>query len=89
MPKATQLESGQTGTGLADFKAGGVICQASRACHSKRLCVCQSLSCVQLFATPWTVAHQAPLSVGFSRQEYKEITNYIFPMDEEQSANFQ
>ena len=27
-------------------------------------------SCVQLFATPWTVAHQAPLSVGFSRQEY-------------------
>ena len=30
----------------------------------------QSLSCVQLFATPWTVAHQAPLSMGFSRQEY-------------------
>ena len=29
-----------------------------------------SLSRVQLFATPWTVAHQAPLSVGFSRQEY-------------------
>ena len=28
------------------------------------------LSCVQLFATPWTVAHQAPLSMGFSRQEY-------------------
>ena len=25
---------------------------------------------VQLFATPWTVAHQAPLSLGFSRQEY-------------------
>ena len=25
---------------------------------------------VQLFMTPWTVAHQAPLSVGFSRQEY-------------------
>ena len=28
------------------------------------------LSCVQLFATPWTVACQAPLSVGFPRQEY-------------------
>ena len=27
------------------------------------------LSHVQLFATPWTVAHQAPLSTGFSRQE--------------------
>ena len=25
---------------------------------------------VWLFATPWTVAHQAPLSLGFSRQEY-------------------
>ena len=25
---------------------------------------------VQLFATLWTVAHQAPLSVGFSRREY-------------------
>ena len=29
-----------------------------------------SLSHVQLFATPWTVAHQALLSMGFSRQEY-------------------
>ena len=28
------------------------------------------LSCVQLFATPWTVACQAPLSMGFLRQEY-------------------
>ena len=27
-------------------------------------------SCAQLFATPRTVAHQAPLSTGFSRQEY-------------------
>ena len=26
---------------------------------------------VQLFATPWTVVHQAPLPVGFSRQEYR------------------
>ena len=30
----------------------------------------KSLSCVQLFATPWTVAHQAPPSMGFPRQEY-------------------
>ena len=28
------------------------------------------LSCIQLFATPWTVARQAPLSMEFSRQEY-------------------
>ena len=30
----------------------------------------QSLSRVQLFATPWTVAYQASPSMGFSRQEY-------------------
>ena len=29
-----------------------------------------SLGHIQLFATPWTVAHQAPLSTGFSKQEY-------------------
>ena len=28
------------------------------------------LSHVQLFVTPWTVAHQAPLPIGFIRQEY-------------------
>ena len=28
------------------------------------------LSCVRLFVTPWTVTRQAPLSMGFSRQEY-------------------
>ena len=30
----------------------------------------KSLSCVQLFRIPWTVARQAPLFMGFSRQEY-------------------
>ena len=36
------------------------------------MCVClpSHLSCVRLFATPWTIARQAPLSTGFSRQEY-------------------
>ena len=30
----------------------------------------KSLSCVPLFVTPWTVAWQAPPSMGFPRQEY-------------------
>ena len=34
-----------------------------------KLCLLM-LSHVQVFVTPWTVARQAPLSVGFSRQEY-------------------
>ena len=33
----------------------------------------QLLSRVQLFATPWTIAQRAPLSVGFSRQEYWSV----------------
>ena len=33
-------------------------------------CVLSCFSPVWLLATQWTVAHQAPLSVGFSRQEY-------------------
>ena len=35
------------------------------------LSVCWLLSCVWLFVTPWTVAHQAPRSMEFSRQEYQ------------------
>ena len=35
-----------------------------------QIVVDQSLSHIQLFATPWTVACQAPLSTGFFRQEY-------------------
>ena len=38
--------------------------------HCAVLCCAQSLSCVQLFATPWTVAHQAPHPWEFSRQGY-------------------
>ena len=33
-------------------------------------CMPNHLSRVRLFVTPWTVAHQTPLVVGFSRQEY-------------------
>ena len=33
-------------------------------------CVLSHFRCVQLFATLWAVARQAPLSMGFSSQEY-------------------
>ena len=35
------------------------------------------LSCVRLFATPWTLAYQVPSSMGFSRQEY--WSGLLFP----------
>ena len=41
----------------------------------------KSLSCVQLFATPWTVAYQASLSMGFSRQEYWSGLPFSSPGD--------
>ena len=41
----------------------------------------KSLSRVQLFATPWTVAHQAPPSMRFSRQEYWSAFPFPSPVD--------
>ena len=49
---------------------------------AKKVCVCMhahvhTLSCVQLFAIPWTVACQTPLSKRFPRQEY--WSGLLFP----------
>ena len=41
----------------------------------------KSLSRVRLFATLWTVAHQAPPSMGFSRQEYWSGVPFPSPGD--------
>ena len=41
----------------------------------------KSLSRVRLFATPWTIAYQAPLSMGFSRQEYWSGLPFPSPRD--------
>ena len=49
--------------------------------HSEDVCMLSSFSHVQLFVTPWTVAHQAPLSMGFSRQEYWSESPFPSPGD--------
>ena len=49
-----------------------VVCQFLKMLSMQLPCVCvyvSTLSRVQLFETPWTAAHQAPLFMGFSRQE--------------------
>ena len=47
------------------------VCVCVCVCVSVSVCAqAQSLSCVWLFATPWMVVCQAPLSIRFSRQEY-------------------
>ena len=40
----------------------------------RTVCVCtlSRFSCVRLLVTPWTLAHQAPLSMGCYRQEYQK-----------------
>ena len=44
-------------------------------------CCLVTKSCLTLFAAPWTVAHQAPLSVGFPRQEYWSGLPFLSPGD--------
>ena len=47
-------------------KNTGVGCHFLLQCMKVKV---KSLSCVRLFVTPWTAAYQAPLSMGFFRQE--------------------
>ena len=44
-------------------------------------CVLSHFSCIQRFATLWTVARQAPLSMGLSRQEYWSRLPFPSPGD--------
>ena len=46
--------------------------------RNQAVCVLSLYSPVRHFVTPWTVAHQVPLSMGFSRQEY--WSELPFPM---------
>ena len=61
-----------TGSKVATNSAPGSAKSPTGLKHvSVCVCVCvKSFSCVQLFAIPWTVAHQAPLSMEFPRQGY-------------------
>ena len=60
--------------------------QLIKKIKEKKVCVCArthmcALTHVQLFATPWTVANQAPLSIGFPRQEYWSGSPFPTPRD--------
>ena len=44
-------------------------------------CMLSHFSCVRLFSTAWSIAHQAPLSMGFSRQGYWSGLPYPLPRD--------
>ena len=68
------------------FKASSlsITAASNKSCVCVCVCVCmraQSHSCVQLFASPWTVAYQSPLSIGFPRQEYWSVLPFPTPGD--------
>ena len=48
---------------------------------STLLCCCLVTSHDRLFEIPWPIAHQAPLSMGFPRQEYWSGLPFPFPGD--------
>ena len=69
--KKQQLEPSmeqQTGSKLGKEYVKAVYCY--NAYLTQSACVLSHFSSVWLFDTLWTIAHQAPLSMGFSRQEY-------------------
>ena len=57
---------GEVGDGVERYKLPVCCCVVTK-------------SCLTLFMTPQTVAHQAPLSMGFSRQEYWNGLPFPFP----------
>ena len=58
-----------------------LLCSRNEHSIVKQLLFVSSLSHVQLFATPWTVAHQTPLSVEFYRQGYWRWWPFPSPRD--------
>ena len=70
------------GVRVSTYKFGGVVVNNSIYNSILFLC-CAVLSCsmVSDSAIPWTVAHQAPLSMGFSRQEYRSRLPFCSPGD--------
>src|SRR5574337_1282703 len=60
-------------------KNTGVGCHFLLQCMEVKMKV-KSLSRVRLLATPWTAAHQAPQSLGFSRQEHWSGLPFPSPM---------
>ena len=57
----SSIHSAKTRLGADWLRLWSLYCQRKKV---------KLLSCVQLSATPWTVAYQAPLFMGFSRQKY-------------------
>ena len=81
-PQAIQLRQTIEGAEVASFHVGRVL---KISCFSLRLLLLSHFSRVRLCATPKTAAHQAPPSLGFSRQEHWSGLPFPSPMHESES----
>ena len=71
----TPWDTGLSGSGQSSSVEGGALGDPVTGVRvvgelNEHACVLSGFSRVWLFVTPWTVAHQAPLSMGFSKQDY-------------------
>ena len=69
MMQNVRMETGKAGRAEASSDSGWTLPMRCPA-QLRLACVCKSFSRVRLFVTPWTITHQAPLSMEFSRQTY-------------------
>ena len=67
--------------------SSALVTSAFPSLSTAGLYVLSHFSCVQLFVTLWAVAHQGPLSTGFSRQEYWSGLPCPPPGDPTQGSN--
>ena len=80
--RGSSLPRDRTHISYVSFLAGGFFTAELTLNAKKVKHVCSVASiCVRLCVTSWTVAHQAPLSMGFSRQEYGSGLQFSSPGD--------
>ena len=70
-----------TDLGSSTLEAGSLKKHMSAWMHAQSLQSCSTVCNTRLYATLWTVTHQAPLSMGFSRQEYWSGLPFLPPGD--------
>ena len=68
--KQILIQSGWDSVFLAGSLVRSILLVPGPPSEEQDACVLSRISCDQLCATPWAVARQAPLSIGFSRQDY-------------------
>ena len=77
----TEVRSHQMKARLSELEETARIMKLSSLPLMSSAHACSVLSHVHLFATAWTVTHQAPLSMGFPKREYWSGLPFLSPGD--------